>query len=1720
MSTTTRGRGRGGGRGNNRGNSRAPVPNGAPTGPSNTGARRGFSGATVPGLTQSKAGFGAPRRNPTSKSAQKRATDGGAMSGGALADRYNELKRSRETERADAEKRGIVAIPGKARKLADAITPVGTCPDMCPEFERVERAVQNAVWGEEKDPDHSAYAPGEALPIETRMVKTFKRSDAGKGEQLPSDLRPPAVLKQTCDYLFNDLLANATSLGQVTKVEDVRLAVECYERMARFHIASLHHCATAEPYEGYSAPQEREQLDKTLLSLMQYYDDNRHRLELPNEPEFRAYCILFQLRAPEPNLEDRVQSWPRNLAQDPRVQIALKLYAAACSTERRGPFKNYPTAPVIARQDWELFWKLIGSSQVSFLMACVAEMHFGSVRDMVLKSIVRTSRVGKTVNGKTSGSTDWTMEELWDLFNFDEEDQLVAFCEQYGLQFQNREDDGKAYLELGSVAGKSLQSPTTPPTQLKTNLVDDKRHRRMLPAIIDGLSVRQAQAAGLVQNGGDDGDEMGGMTDYSGNGNEEEEDDADSLFVPEARKQNTETRPTHGFSSGTFGKTSFATNPTTTSTFGQPSGSNGVTSTFGKPSNGAPFGKPNELAPTVQPTPAFNFNPQKSAAEVKPAPFSFTQQKPAAEEKAITFSFLNAGASKPAPSPAVDFSAFGKSSAPATNTGGSSTSGGFSSTAAGKEVAPSNPFSFAKPATSTSPSLFPSKPADGNAALSNPFKPQNSGSLSGPSTTTTAPGPNFAPFSAPTAPPTAPSTFGGQQAFAPSNSATSETKPNSAASQSHFTAPSASSPPPSNNTSSGQEASSNNSGAGSRRPSVASVLDTKPKKPSPLSNSFTSFDDGGSSARAPLNGFGASTEGPQELFSDKQRTHFTPALPTTNSTSAPEHPQTQAWDSDAILTRLAHELTHDPVVGFLKQYVEYHVKSVITKTQERLYRERVNKEADDFRTWFLQDKFGKRWRETCRRQRLAKQGRERRKRAQRRLHESQRSDTLGAGSVTDTASVLTSSVTSCPGVRKRSKREMVDAMYQSTLGGSLIQSDRQAQAGGTRHAASVVSDASSTARASGHKKSAGHVDDHGRVSKPNASSDANADILKRSSFLKFSLSSDAPNRGSTTRTSYFRMKALAVKSNLDTDLSRGVKRQREDSIGSSGATPPPRMRPSPPTFSAHKSIELGHMAPPSRRSTRSQASDDDDALFARLKAARESLKESGTFMRSEVQKEKESDLKRSVGSGSDSESPSLLRARAEARARAYQADSDFGASISGRDVPAYRSRQSRFVPREHYARAIERANDLRASRSTEMSRSASDAGQYPIASPTHSTIANQPYPQTTQALGPSVSTDNEQGLTNGTFPVQENQTNQFSGFGSSSFTPFDQQLAQAPMTENPFSLAQGSATTAGFGGNSFQSAFAGDSFSQFASNPFLQAPISQNPLQWNSQSEAAESQPQQQTQSFSFGTSSHAPYDNTIQPSQIPEVLSNSFGKASGEPLIQDLATTDGYDSTTPALSTSYMPSQAASKAISLLSSDGESEDEAEEDVNNNDTNTSVYDDVDVQQGQPSVNFAGGSMNWSMYANRYAALANDTEYESDDKVQQKPLAAETDSEAGCSEDNHPQRQPGSYQYDDGDDVSGDVEEDEQEGPPPNGHGYYEDEGSSVDRGDEEEDLGSEGSYDSEDEGSYDEDDGEDNNAGGPAGQLPRFGYPPPPPRPNPALQVVGNNVEEAIELSD
>ncbi len=272
---------------------------------------------------------------------------------------------------------------------------------MCAEFERVQRAAQNDVWKEEMTVAQGLHNNGKPEPDESRMVKKFRRAAAGLEEQLPSDLRPPSVLKQTCDYLFDEVVGRAPalekvhhfvwdrtravrndfSIQQLTKPEDLRTAIDCYERIARFHILSLHQLAVhPRPYDNYDAQQEREQLDRTLLSLMQYYDDSRGQIDLPNESEFRAYCVIFQPQDPIPDIEDRAQTWPRHIVKDGKVRKALDLYAAACNTaDAQGPLK--PRANhLIAQQDFKRFWTLVDSKQVSYLMACVAEIYFNLFR--------------------------------------------------------------------------------------------------------------------------------------------------------------------------------------------------------------------------------------------------------------------------------------------------------------------------------------------------------------------------------------------------------------------------------------------------------------------------------------------------------------------------------------------------------------------------------------------------------------------------------------------------------------------------------------------------------------------------------------------------------------------------------------------------------------------------------------------------------------------------------------------------------------------------------------------------------------------------------------------------------------------------------------------------------------------------------------------------------------------------------------------------------------------------------------------------------------------------------------------------------------------------------------------------------------------------------------------------------------------------------------------
>ncbi|KAB8349639.1 hypothetical protein FH972_023658 [Carpinus fangiana] len=441
--------------------------------------------------------------------------------------RYETLKKARQQERKRAIADGFLADPDHPRSLANAITPVGTCQDMCAEFERVERAVQQDVWAIEKLQDKSG-------PDEARMVKKFRRAAAGLEEQLPSDLRPPQTLKRTIDFLFNDVLRNAASLAnvhyfiwdrtravrndfsiqQVSKPEDLQIAVDCYERIARFHIVSLHQLSGPErPYDNYDSQQEREQLDKTLLSLIQYYDDYRGKITLPNEAEFRSYSIIFQIQTSTPDLEDRVQTWPKDLATDPRVERALKLYTVSCnSSDPQGPFRRQATAHPIAQANWAKFWMLIKSSEISYLMACVAEIYFPYVRRMAINALLEAYKHGgKDRSGKSIANEDWSIDEMRDVLGLVSVEDVEDFLTHANLDVGTR-SDGTRFFDLTTTSGKISMPPVVPASKI----VEQKRFGRKLTAVVNGMSIHAAQAAGLA---------------------EPVEEDEESLFVPDTRKQ-------------------------------------------------------------------------------------------------------------------------------------------------------------------------------------------------------------------------------------------------------------------------------------------------------------------------------------------------------------------------------------------------------------------------------------------------------------------------------------------------------------------------------------------------------------------------------------------------------------------------------------------------------------------------------------------------------------------------------------------------------------------------------------------------------------------------------------------------------------------------------------------------------------------------------------------------------------------------------------------------------------------------------------------------------------------------------------------------------------------------------------------------------------------------------------------------------------------------------
>lgn len=1256
---------------------------------------------------------------------------------------------------------------------------------MCPEFERVERVVAKDVWGPEQDPESDG-----SLPVEGRMVKKFRRAAAGVDEQLPSDLRPPAVLKKTVDFLFDDVVGGAETLGsvhhfvwdrtrairndfsiqQITKPEDVRIAVECYERIARFHILSLHQLAVPEkPYDKYDWYQEREQLDRTLLSLMQYYEDNRGRMEFENEAEFRAYCVIFQIQDPTPDLEDRVNSWDYKVRTDRRVRKALEIYAAACNTsDIQGPLKPRAAHP-IAQEDGHAFFALVESFEVSYLMSCVAEVYFRLVRRTILKNIWMSFR-STTVTRQDKRQpelADFTIGVMTEILGFDDEEQTEEFCQHNGFVFKESDITGQLFLDLYSVQGRAFPEPSPELSNqvFSYRIVEAKRMGRIFPAVISGLNVVDAQDNELIEEAyGEEADEQ------MGEGEEEE-----SLFVHQEPAKSSNTT----LFAPKVPDATKQTTPGSSSFFGSANAGDNNTSAFAKPANPfanissqanaqsqssqptpnsfqSPFSKPDSTAPSSSPfalkpaqangfgsSPFSSFGKPSTAETAEPAP-----PAPGASPfaKPATSLFAPPAPSKSpfaqpssSPAPADKPSLFSTQPAPSNQSSAFGTSPFAQQPAKQQGQAPStasNPFQNLN-GTSTTSNMAESKPKE---VPSNPF----ASSLSNFSSSAAN-----APAQEPAAPKAPMFSWSPQQPAesAPSTvpEATTPQKPKFDIMSAGSTTPAG--PPPKVPSFSFPNPTPSAFGAPPSQPAASKASPAPanpPKKPSPLSRSYSAEEEEAQQRQLPdFSQHGQLSQKSSSLSLDKQPSNA-PAT-TAQSFAAPQKaaPAPPQPKPD-VLQKLAEEMILDLRKGLVKQFVEHFAKETIGSVYEELHQEQSNQLADDFRRETLMFRYGKRWKQVCRHLRLARQGKEKRRRAKRDLEqkEMKKKEAVKVDAVEEflrsthnadlrktarrqrmESESVNGDHPEFPEVQRRSPSK-IDSILFASMGGAKRPASRPASA----HGPDPVASASSTHKRV--KSTASQVDGDGRVTKPAPPKSDVSTTSNRSHFLGFSLQRSRAGPAlskSTTSSNYFRLKAMGVDPTGGAlAASSAKKRSREESAPDSREStvePPPSKRRTPPrsgralapararsqsiqSQSSAITFASDALAPKAM----SKAQEEDELLFARARAAREALADSAQWYRAELQKQErepqldrsQGSLGRSQGSNSSTDSPSLARARMEARLRASQGP-DMLRSISGHGtaakLPAYRLRESRFVPKEQYGRAVQRARELIEARS-------------------------------------------------------------------------------------------------------------------------------------------------------------------------------------------------------------------------------------------------------------------------------------------------------------------------------------------------------------------------------------------------------------------------------------
>lgn len=311
----------------------------------------------------------------------------------------------------------------KPNTLAAAKVTIGTCPDMCPEKERLMRESQRQVALYEQ-------MEGKEYRINhTIAVKQYSRSSADQEEPLAHELRPVKSLKMTMSYLLHEIMGMCmeedTNLADwfhflwdrtrgirkdITQQELCCVdSVELVEQCARFHIFCSERLCAEEP-SVFDKKINTENLTKCLQTLKYMYHDLRVKgVACRNEPEFRGYIILLNLN--DGNFMWDLQKLPPDVQKSYEVRFAIQVFSC------------------LESHNFSKFFKLVKNT--TYLNACILLRYFNQIRVKALSVMVKAYC--------RSTSTPFPLYELIDILGFEDETEAVFFCEQVGLSISNDE---------------------------------------------------------------------------------------------------------------------------------------------------------------------------------------------------------------------------------------------------------------------------------------------------------------------------------------------------------------------------------------------------------------------------------------------------------------------------------------------------------------------------------------------------------------------------------------------------------------------------------------------------------------------------------------------------------------------------------------------------------------------------------------------------------------------------------------------------------------------------------------------------------------------------------------------------------------------------------------------------------------------------------------------------------------------------------------------------------------------------------------------------------------------------------------------------------------------------------------------------------------------------------------------------------------------------------